>query len=81
MYSVTEFRRRIFVLSAKVLPPYSNKYVKVSLSLDEKFELIFPIILVAYLAFVGKKHFIFLHCLSCCLQTGELIKAIHFVAL
>ena len=30
MYSITELRRKVFVLSVKVLLPYSNKWVNAS---------------------------------------------------
>ena len=39
MYSITELKREIFVLSVKVLLPYSNKWVSASSFMDRKFGL------------------------------------------
>ena len=40
MYSITEFKRKLFVLPVKVLSPYSNKWVNVSSIMDRRFGLI-----------------------------------------
>ena len=39
MYSITEFKREVFVLSVKVLSPYINKKVIAPLFMDRRFGL------------------------------------------
>ena len=39
MYSITEFKREVFVLSVKVLLPYINKKVIAPLFMDRRFGL------------------------------------------
>ena len=39
MYSTTEFKRKVFLLSGKVLFPYSNKWVNASSFMDMRFRL------------------------------------------
>ena len=39
MYSITEFKRKAFVLSVKVLSPYSNNCVNASSFMDSRFGL------------------------------------------
>ena len=36
IYSIKEFKRKVFALSVKVLSPYNNKWVKKSLFMDRK---------------------------------------------
>ena len=40
MYSITELKRKLFVLPVKVLSPYNNKWVNVSSFMDRRFGLI-----------------------------------------
>ena len=40
MYSITELKRKLFVLPVKALSPYSNKCVNVSSFMDRRFGLI-----------------------------------------
>ena len=42
LYSITEFKRKVFVLSVKVLSPYSNKWVNALSFLDRRFGLTSP---------------------------------------
>ena len=37
MYSITEFKRKVFVLSVTGLLPYNNKWVNVSSFMDRRF--------------------------------------------
>ena len=39
MYSITEFKRKVFVLSVTELLPYNNKWVNVSSFMDRRFGL------------------------------------------
>ena len=39
MYSITEFKKKVFVLSVKVLSPYNNKWVNASSFMDRRFGL------------------------------------------
>ena len=39
MYPIIEFKRKTFVLSIKVLSPYSNKWVNASSFMDRRFGL------------------------------------------
>ena len=39
MYPIIEFKRKAFVLSIKVLSPYSNKWVNASSFMDRRFGL------------------------------------------
>ena len=40
IYSITEFKRKVFVLSVKVLLPYNNKWLNVSSFKDRRLVLI-----------------------------------------
>ena len=39
MYSITESKRKVFMLSVKVLSPYSNRWVNASSFMDKRFGL------------------------------------------
>ena len=39
MYSTTEFKRKVFVLSVKVFSPYNNEWINTSSFMDRKFGL------------------------------------------
>ena len=42
IYSITEFKRKMYVLSVKVLSPYSDKWVNEPLSMKSRFGLTSP---------------------------------------